>query len=81
MNGAAERQLLAMERDWDWRFGLVGRPNGSSAMDRRQGDRRIHISGKKARQGEIVLRTRTERIIFILGLAGIVVIAVLLYAL
>ena len=33
------------------------------------------FSGRNARQGEIILRTRTQRIIFIAGLVGIVVLA------
>ncbi|RWL41855.1 MAG: peptide ABC transporter permease [Mesorhizobium sp.] len=33
------------------------------------------FSGQDARQGEIILRTRTRRIIFIAGLVGIVVLA------
>ncbi|PSJ63077.1 peptide ABC transporter permease [Mesorhizobium soli] len=36
------------------------------------------FSAEQARQGEIVLRTRTRRLIFIAGLAGIVVLALLL---
>ncbi|GAB1584384.1 hypothetical protein PPNSA23_43270 [Phyllobacterium phragmitis] len=32
-------------------------------------------SGEKARQGEIILRTRTRRIIFIAGLVGFIVLA------
>ncbi|KXF75339.1 peptide ABC transporter permease [Paramesorhizobium deserti] len=35
-------------------------------------------SGEKARQGEIILRTRTRRIIFIAGLAGILLFALIL---
>ena len=31
------------------------------------------FSGQNARQGEIILRTRAQRIIFIAGLVGIVV--------
>jgi hypothetical protein len=33
------------------------------------------FSGQNARQGEIILRTRAQRIIFIAGLVGIVVLA------
>ena len=33
------------------------------------------FSGQNARQGEIILRTRAKRIIFIAGLVGIVVLA------
>jgi hypothetical protein len=35
------------------------------------------FSGRNARQGEIILRTRMQRIIFIAGLVGIVVLALL----
>jgi hypothetical protein len=35
------------------------------------------FSGQNARQGEIILRTRAQRIIFIAGLVGIVVLALL----
>jgi hypothetical protein len=35
------------------------------------------FSGQNARQGEIILRTRTQRIIFIAGLVGIVALALL----
>ncbi|MGO4637119.1 hypothetical protein AB4Z43_01615 [Mesorhizobium sp. 2RAF45] len=34
------------------------------------------FSAQQARQGEIILRTRTRRIIFIAGLVGILVLAV-----
>lgn len=34
-------------------------------------------SGEKARQGEIILRTRTRRLIFIGGLVGIVAVLLL----
>jgi hypothetical protein len=43
--------------------------------DREQGP---VFSGEQARQGEIILRTRTRRIIFIAGLVGIVILALLL---
>lgn len=36
------------------------------------------FSGEAARQGEIILRTRTQRIIFIAGLVGIIVLALVL---
>ncbi|MFC3205095.1 peptide ABC transporter permease [Aquamicrobium soli] len=39
--------------------------------------RRQNISAQNARQGEIILRTRARRIIFIAGLAGAVVLALL----
>ncbi|MDX8452201.1 peptide ABC transporter permease [Mesorhizobium sp. VK9D] len=35
------------------------------------------FSGQDARQGEIILRTRTRRIIFIAGLVGIMVLALM----
>ncbi|MER9654227.1 hypothetical protein NKJ26_12020 [Mesorhizobium sp. M0152] len=35
------------------------------------------FSAEQARQGEIILRTRTRRIIFIAGLVGIVLLALL----
>ncbi|MDX8458972.1 peptide ABC transporter permease [Mesorhizobium humile] len=35
------------------------------------------FSGQDARQGEIILRTRVQRIIFIAGLVGIVVLALM----
>ena len=40
-------------------------------------ERRQHISGRDARGGEIILRTRLMRIIFIAGLAGFVLVAIL----
>ncbi|TGQ52631.1 peptide ABC transporter permease [Mesorhizobium sp. M1C.F.Ca.ET.193.01.1.1] len=36
------------------------------------------FSGRDARQGEIILRTRARRIIFIAGLVGIVLLALVL---
>jgi len=36
------------------------------------------ISGRKARQGEIILRTRRRRVVFVVGLIGFVVLATLL---
>ncbi|TPK91799.1 peptide ABC transporter permease [Mesorhizobium sp. B2-4-12] len=36
------------------------------------------FSGQDARQGEIILRTRTHRIIFVAGLIGIVVLGLVL---
>lgn len=36
------------------------------------------ISGQDARQGEIILRTRARRVIFIAGLVGIVLLALVL---
>lgn len=39
---------------------------------------RTMISGRKARQGEIILRTRRRRVVFVVGLIGFVVLATLL---
>lgn len=36
------------------------------------------ISGEDARQGEIILRRRWQRVVFIAGLAGIVLLVLLL---
>ncbi len=36
----------------------------------------IVLSAEKARQGDIVLRKRWQRVVFIAGLAGVVVLAV-----
>ena len=36
------------------------------------------LSGERARQGKIILRTRTRRILFIAGLVGLAIIAILL---
>lgn len=41
----------------------------------------IVISAEKARQGEIILRKRWQRAVFIAGLFGIVVLAVLMRSL
>ena len=41
-------------------------------------DRPPHYSAEKVRGGEINLRTRAERLIFIAGLAGAVILALLL---
>ncbi len=40
--------------------------------------RRFIYPGRKARQGEIILRTRTQRLIFFAGLVGLVILAVIL---
>ncbi|MER8365673.1 peptide ABC transporter permease [Mesorhizobium sp. M1378] len=37
------------------------------------------FSAEQARQGEIILRTRARRIIFIAGLAGLVLLALLVW--
>lgn len=50
---------------------------GAKAMAR-QHDAPPVYSGEKARGGEIILRTRRERAIFIGGLVGAVVLALLL---
>ena len=39
-------------------------------------DAPIEISGEKARQGEIVLRKRWQRVVFISGFIGIIVVIV-----
>ncbi|ESY69255.1 MULTISPECIES: hypothetical protein [Mesorhizobium] len=36
------------------------------------------FSGENARQGEIILRTCTQRVLFIAGLVGIIVLALVL---
>jgi hypothetical protein len=43
--------------------------------DKNSDDRPV-FSAEQARQGEIILRTRTRRNIFIAGLVGIVVLAI-----
>jgi hypothetical protein len=48
----------------------------SDRSDRRSdqhGDEAPVFSAEQARQGEIILRTRTRRIIFVAGLVGIVI--------
>jgi hypothetical protein len=40
-------------------------------------DAPIVISGEQARQGDILLRKRWQRIVFVAGLAGMVVLAVI----
>jgi hypothetical protein len=56
----------------------------SDRSDRRSdqdGDEGPVFSAEQARQGEIILRTRTRRIIFVAGLVGIVIlIAVVRFA-
>jgi small basic protein len=42
------------------------------------GEKRVVISAEKARQGEIVLRKRWQRGVFIAGLVGAVVLAIVL---
>ncbi|CDX61346.1 peptide ABC transporter permease [Mesorhizobium sp. LCM 4577] len=44
-------------------------------MSKERDDEGPVFSGQNARQGEIILRTRAQRIIFIAGLVGIVVLA------
>ncbi|HLH11575.1 MAG TPA: peptide ABC transporter permease [Methylovirgula sp.] len=44
------------------------------------GERQIAYPAEKARQGEIILKTRTRRMIFLAGLVGIVLIAALWFA-
>lgn len=43
--------------------------------DKRAEDPRPTYSAEKGRQGEIILRTRTQRVILIAGLAGAVLLA------
>jgi ribosomal protein L27 len=50
---------------------------GRSSRERR--DRAPHFSGEKVRGGDIILRTRAERLIFIAGLVAAVIIALLLW--
>jgi hypothetical protein len=40
-----------------------------------------HYPAEKARQGEIILKTPLQRAIFIAGLAGMIVVPVLIYVL
>ncbi|WP_156032304.1 peptide ABC transporter permease [Parvularcula oceani] len=42
-------------------------------------DEKQTVSGERARQGEVVLRKRWQRGVFIAGLAGIVLLAVLVW--
>ncbi|WP_206534785.1 hypothetical protein, partial [Mesorhizobium sp. M7A.F.Ca.CA.001.13.1.1] len=42
----------------------------------KDGDNGPVFSAEQARQGEIILRTRTRRVIFIAGLVGIVILAI-----
>jgi hypothetical protein len=37
----------------------------------------VHLSGDEARGGEIILRTRVRRVIFLTGLVGVVVLAII----
>jgi hypothetical protein len=46
--------------------------------DDRNNDDGPVFSAEQARQGEIILRTRTRRIIFVAGLVGIVLLVILL---
>jgi type IV secretory pathway TrbD component len=46
--------------------------------DNRSGSPERHISVDRARQGEIILRTPMRRAIFIAGLAGAVILALVL---
>lgn len=38
----------------------------------------MHLSAREARGGEIILRTRTRRLIFLAGLIGILILGVLI---
>jgi len=44
----------------------------------RDADKAIHLSGTEARGGEIILRTRRRRTIFLAGLIGAVLLAFLI---
>ncbi|HWK68014.1 MAG TPA: peptide ABC transporter permease [Rhizobiaceae bacterium] len=44
----------------------------------KDGSKQPTYDAEKVRQGEIILRTRTRRVIFISGLVGIVVLALLI---
>jgi len=46
--------------------------------ERRAGDEGPHHSAQDVRGGEIILRTRARRLIFITGLAGFVILALVL---
>ena len=46
--------------------------------ERRADDKSPHYSAQDARGGEIILRTRAQRVIFLAGLAGFVVLALVL---
>ena len=61
-------------RGWLERF--VGCMAEERNPQRRQ--KRQHISAEDARGGEIILRTKTMRLIFIVGLAGLVIIGLIL---
>jgi hypothetical protein len=58
-------------------FGMAQDPNvkDRNVKDRNEG---IVISAEKARQGQIILRKPWQRAVFIAGLIGIVVLAVLM---
>jgi hypothetical protein len=49
-------------------------------MSERAGDT-PKLSGEEARQGEIILRRRWRRVVFLAGLTGIVLLAILVPAL
>jgi len=46
--------------------------------DRHPGEQPVHLSADEARGGEIILRTRARRLIFLAGIAGIVILGVLI---
>jgi hypothetical protein len=46
--------------------------------DRHPEDQPAHLSADEARGGEIILRTRSRRLIFLAGIAGIVILGVLI---
>jgi len=47
-------------------------------LERRAGDEGPHYSAQDVRGGEIILRTRARRIIFMAGLAGFVILVLVL---
>ena len=47
------------------------------AHERTSTEPRKHISAEDARGGEIILRTRTRRLIFIAGLVGLVIVGLI----
>lgn len=50
----------------------------STCMNRRSDSEQKTYSAEKARQGEIILRTPLRRFIFIAGLVGMVILAIVL---
>lgn len=54
------------------------RDSDSTAGAERTNDPAPHYSAEEARGGEIILRTRNRRILFLAGLVGIVLLALLI---